>query len=55
MLFLTSDAYHIGSNLEKVVLGVPAHARRMIASEAVQFGIPSPYATMSIESTAVNS
>ncbi len=42
MFFLTSDAYHIGSNSEKVVVGVPAFALSTIASEAIRLGIPSP-------------
>ena len=59
MFFLTSDAYHIGSNSEKVVVGVPALALTsarptIIATEAIRLGVPSPLATISIESTTVN-
>ena len=42
MSILTPDAYHIGSKSESVVVGVPALALTMIASEAVRLGVPSP-------------
>ena len=59
MLILIPDEYHIGRQSESVVVGAPALALTsarptMIAKETIRLGVPSPLATMSIESTPVN-
>ena len=59
MSILHPDEYHIGGQSESGVVGVPALALpsarpTMIANETHCLGVPSPLATMSIESTTLD-